>query len=302
MTDKAKSDPYSGVKSFIAGGVGGCSLVVVGHPLDTAKVILQTQTTLPGQTPQFSGAFDCLKKTFQRGGIQAVYRGVLPPMIGVAPIYAICFAGYNFGKDIQRTRKDQPDSELGYLQIFNAGCISGIATTAIMTPGERIKCLLQIQNASSAPAKYAGPADCAKQILKESGIRGLYKGTFATLLRDVPGSGAYFAGNEFAKRMMIPEGGTVADLGPGQLLLAGGTAGIFNWIVSLPADTLKSRFQTAPPGKYTGLGQVFTELVRTEGYLALYKGFGPVIARAFPANAACFLGYDLTMRALNNMF
>ncbi len=41
----------------------------------------------------------------------------------------------------------------------------------------------------------------------------------------VPGSGAYFAGNEFAKRMMMPAGGTVADLGPGQLLLAGGTAG-----------------------------------------------------------------------------
>ncbi len=81
MTDKAKSDSYSGLKSFIAGGVGGCSLVVVGHPLDTAKVILQTQTTLPGQKPQFTGAFDCLKKTFQRGGIQAVYRGVcsFPP-------------------------------------------------------------------------------------------------------------------------------------------------------------------------------------------------------------------------------
>lgn len=92
----------------------------------------------------------------------------------------------------------------------------------------------------------------------------------------MPGSGAYFAGNEFAKRMMIPAGGSVADLGPGQLLLAGGTAGvlravayfdlpplgvmllagIFNWIVSLPADTLKSRFQTAPAGKYSGLGQV----------------------------------------------
>jgi hypothetical protein len=74
--NQAKADPYSGLKSFIAGGVGGCSLVVVGHPLDTAKVILQTQTTAPGQTPQFSGAFDCLKKTFQRGGIQAIYRGV----------------------------------------------------------------------------------------------------------------------------------------------------------------------------------------------------------------------------------
>jgi hypothetical protein len=48
----------------------------------------------------------------------------------------------------------------------------------------------------------------------------------------VPGSGAYFAGNEFAKRLMIPAGGSVADLGPAQLLLAGGTAGASNRVFS----------------------------------------------------------------------
>jgi hypothetical protein len=101
MTDKAKTDTYSGLKSFIAGGVGGCSLVVVGHPLDTAKVILQTQTTLPGQAPQFTGAFDCLKKTFQRGGMAAVYRGVrdLPPSMRT-PIYIYIYTYRNCGCEL----------------------------------------------------------------------------------------------------------------------------------------------------------------------------------------------------------
>ena len=31
-----------------------------------------------------------------------------------------------------------------YLQYFNAGMLSGVFTTAIMAPGERIKCLLQV--------------------------------------------------------------------------------------------------------------------------------------------------------------
>ena len=68
------------------------------------------------------------------------------------------------------------------LQLFNAGCLAGVATTVIMAPGERIKCLLQIQ-ADAGTKKYAGPMDCAKQLYREGGIRSVYKGTGATLLR-----------------------------------------------------------------------------------------------------------------------
>lgn len=50
----------------------------------------------------------------------------------------------------------------------------------------QILALFKIQQASSAvKAKYSGPLDCAWKILKESGIRGLYRGTGATLLRGV---------------------------------------------------------------------------------------------------------------------
>lgn len=41
----------------------------------------------------------------------------------------------------------------------------------------------KIQQASGAEKKYAGPADVVKKLYKESGIRGVYKGTCATLLR-----------------------------------------------------------------------------------------------------------------------
>jgi solute carrier family 25 carnitine/acylcarnitine transporter 20/29 len=86
-------------------------------------------------------------------------------------------------------------------------------------------------------------------------------------------------------------------------------AGILNWIPALPFDTLKSRLQVAPvsvmscafacsvtvtrvqEGKYKhGIRSVFADVMRTEGPTALYKGFTAVMLRAFPANAACFLG------------
>lgn len=42
--------------------------------------------------------------------------------------------------------------------------------------------LVQIQ-ASTGNVKFNGPIDCVKQLYRESGIRGIYKGTALTLMR-----------------------------------------------------------------------------------------------------------------------
>jgi len=59
-----------------------------------------------------------------------------------------------------------------------------------MAPSERIKCLLQIQGEQvqkGMPIKYKGTFDCARQLLREGGVRSLFRGWQATLLRDIPG-------------------------------------------------------------------------------------------------------------------
>jgi solute carrier family 25 carnitine/acylcarnitine transporter 20/29 len=60
----------------------------------------------------------------------------------------------------------------------------------IMAPSERIKCLLQIQGEQMQKVmsvKYNGTLDCARQLLREGGMRSLFRGWQATLLRDIPG-------------------------------------------------------------------------------------------------------------------
>lgn len=78
--------------------------------------------------------------------------------------------------------------------------MAGVFTTGIMAPGERIKCLLQIQSGQGAEKKYNGAMDCAKKLYKQGGIQSVYKGTVATLLRDVPASGVYFMTYEWLKK------------------------------------------------------------------------------------------------------
>lgn len=288
------SDPF---KNILAGGFGGICLVAAGQPLDTIKVRLQTMPSIPGQSPLYSGAWDCAKKTVAKEGVRGLYKGMATPIVGVAPVYALCFFGFSVGKTMQ---EPDPNKTLTSAQLFKAGMLSGVLTTVITAPGERIKCLLQIQSGNSPlEAKYRGPVHCAHELYREGGFRSLFRGTGATLLRDVPASGMYFM---FYEGIMnyLNKGKSRSEVSPLVTLFCGGMAGVGNWLVALPPDILKSRLQTAPEGAYPkGIRSVLPQLLREEGPLALWRGFRPVFARAFIANAACFSGYEVAMRSIN---
>lgn len=300
--DKSASkqgDGESVLKNFIAGGFGGTCLVFAGHPLDTVKVRLQTQPyTLDGKPTLYSGTFDCAKKIIQKEKFLGLYKGMAAPIVGVAPMYAICFLSFTLGKKLQQKSEDHVFT---LPELLYAGGLAGLATTSILAPGERVKCLLQVQNAnpSASGPRYIGPIDCFKQLYKQGGIRNIYVGTVATACRDVPATGMYFMTYEYFQRILMPEGGSRSDLSPIRTLFAGGMAGILNWVVAIPSDVLKSKQQTAPHGTYTGFLDVFRKTLATEGMKGLYKGAAPIMLRAFPANAACFLGYECAMKVLN---
>ena len=82
------------------------------------------------------------------------------------------------------------------------------------------------------------------------------------------------------------------------VLTAGGLAGMACWSVAIPADVIKSRYQSAPEGTYTGMLDCYQQLIKTEGYGAMFTGIRPALIRAFPANAACFMGMEVARKVL----
>jgi len=280
-------------KSFLAGGCGGVSATVVGHPFDTIKVRLQTQSA---SSPRYRGTWDCVTQTVSKEGVRALYKGMGAPLVGTAPIFAISFYSNAMGKKMQQGDKD---AVLGPHQLAMAGFFSGVMTTIVMAPGERIKCLLQVQQSGAGPVRYSGPVDVARSLYREGGVRSIFKGSAATAARDGPASAAFFASYELIQRWM--SGPERCELSVGKTLFAGGMAGICNWVVAIPVDVVKSRLQAAPEGVYTGALDVFFKLLRSEGVGALWKGAVPVLMRAFPANAACFLGFEAAMLGLNQV-
>jgi solute carrier family 25 carnitine/acylcarnitine transporter 20/29 len=257
---------------------------------------MQTGTTVGGAS---QSVFGILRNTMVNEGVSGLYRGVSAPIVAISPIYALSFWGYDIGQRIVRTFRKE-DGPLTLAEISVAGGISALPATAVMAPTERIKCLLQVQSHALGKPQYSGMADCAVQVYRSGGIASLYKGTVATLMRDVPGSIAWFGTYEIIKRELVKRQGMEdpSQLSPVAVLVAGGLAGMACWGVSIPPDVLKSRYQTAPEGKYSGLLDVYRTLIREEGAGALLTGFRPAMIRAFPANAACFLGMEFTRKSL----
>ncbi|XP_020083873.1 mitochondrial carnitine/acylcarnitine carrier-like protein [Ananas comosus] len=291
-------------KDLTAGTVGGAAQLIVGHPFDTIKVKLQSQPApLPGQLPKYSGAIDAAKQTVASEGLKGLYKGMGAPLATVAAFNAVLFTVRG---QMEALLRSEPGAPLTVGQQAVCGAGAGVAVSFLACPTELIKCRLQAQSAladsasSSGAVKYKGPMDVARHVLKsEGGLRGLFKGLVPTLAREVPGNAAAF-GVYQAFKQYFAGGPDTSNLGSGSLLVAGGLAGASFWLAVYPTDVVKSVIQVDDyrNPKYSGTIDAFKKIYASEGIKGLYRGFGPAMVRSVPANAACFLAYEVTRSSL----
>lgn len=277
----------TGAGELVPGAVGGAFNVFVGHPMDLIKVQQQSSVSSTA-TASSGGVGTMLRSIFLKEGVNGLYRGVSSPLLAVTPAFAISFYSFDMAKATLRkySRAYAQNGQLSLNEIALAGAFSGIPLATVVGPSERIKCLMQVNK-----NQYSGFSDCFRQVYKEGGIRSVFRGTGSAILRDVPGNATYFATYELGKRAVMKIEGTPTPSMTGTFM-AGGVAGVGNWIVAIPFDVIKSRWQTALPGQYSSLFDVLKQLVEKEGFPALFKGLSPALLRAFPANGACILGFE----------
>lgn len=204
-------------------------------------------------------------------------------MAGVAVVNAVIFGVYG------QAQKYIPDPAT-LTSYFLAGSLAGIAQTPICSPMELAKTRMQLRSTSSV--RFTGPFQCLKYTYTHEGLRGVFRGTDVTFLREVPSFGVYFLTYEALTR--------TADNSPvstPSMLLAGGLAGTTSWMVSYPLDVIKSRIQ-AHGSRYNGITDCLRQSMRAEGYSWLYRGLSSTILRAFPTNAVTFTVVTWTFRLL----
>jgi solute carrier family 25 carnitine/acylcarnitine transporter 20/29 len=307
---------------FFAGCVAGTLSILACHPLDTIRIRLQSG--------QFSSISECFRSSLKNEGALGLYKGLVPPLVGVSLINASLFgmkavtqgmlesmddksaaaagagAGAGAGAvDVAGVGAGQPSStsdqpNLKHLMI--SGATAGLASGFLSSPIELLKIRQQLDQRGSDAAKLS---HLTRTIVKNSGVLSLFRGLSATMLREIPSFPAYFVTYEYSKiylQKLLPDDSSVSDTVA--ILTAGSLAGIAGWVFVYPIDVIKTKIQSEPSLIWkdrVSCSQMYRRLLKESGPSVFMRGFGATILRAVPTNAVIFGAYELTLEACSRI-
>ncbi|CBZ27588.1 putative mitochondrial carrier protein [Leishmania mexicana MHOM/GT/2001/U1103] len=279
-------------REMLAGSLGGASATVVEYPMDTIKVRLQDDGK------RYGGVLQCIRTIAKEEGlVNGFFRGLPAPVIGAACENAILFVSYRSAiEGFQKVTYGYcgPSNQEPYLAVSVAGATGGIVVSQVLTPAELIKCKMQIQNTLPVDERiYKNSLDCAAATYRRRGIRGLFRGHIAMMVREAVGCGLYFLVFQSVIRPFLSEGQRFHEAPAWVHFLGGGCAGVAFWTPTYPVDAVKTKQQTMK-ADYLKLNfrQACTRLYKTEGMRGLFRGYSVTAVRAFPGNAILIAVYE----------
>lgn len=234
------------------------------------------------------------------------------PLVGVATVNALLFGVY--GGLIDWQRRLAGNAEPTMTQVFVAGAGSGLINSVVSAPSELVKIQMQNQRTGRRPRRgesfgktssgttgAMSPMQCLREIVTTHGWRGCFRGLGATVLRETPSYGVYFAVFDGLQRHSVIDASR-----DWQLMLAGGISGVAGWLSTYPFDVIKTHIQAQPlgrPGPGLSFRQAFAELAAENApwHRTFFRGVGPTVVRAFPTNAVIFWAYAYTMRNMERL-
>ncbi|KAI9469883.1 MAG: mitochondrial carrier domain-containing protein [Benjaminiella poitrasii] len=280
---------------LIAGGAAGFMESCTCHPLDTIKVRMQlAKNAARSASGKPLGFLGVGAKIIRTESFWALYKGLGAVVSGIVPKMAIRFSSFELYKQWMADSAGNVSTSA----VFVAGLAAG-TTEAILvvSPMDLIKIRLQAQRHSMADPmdipKYRNAPHAAYTIVREEGVRALYKGVTLTALRQATNQAANFtAYQEFKKWAKYYQ--NLEELPSYQHLILGGVSGAMGPLSNAPIDTIKTRIQKSSA---TGSGWerfkfVTTEIMAKEGPRAFYKGLTPRLLRVAPGQAVTFMVYE----------
>jgi len=171
-----------------------------------------------------------------------------------------------------------------FLIDFTLGGVSGAVAKTITAPIERIKLVVQTQDAnpkirSGEVPRYKGIVDCGIRIYKEQGMKRFWDGNFTNCIRYFPTQAFNLAFKDTFKKM-FPKYNPNTEFAKffGANLVSGGLAAAGSLCIVYPLDYSRTRLASdVGSGKktFTGLGDcMYKTATGPGGFFALYTGFG----------------------------
>jgi len=192
---------------------------------------------------------------------------------------------------------------------FALGGFSAAVSKTAVAPIERVKLLLQTQDANSkitGDKKYKGIGDVFVRVPKEEGVSAFWRGNLANVIRYFPTQALNFAFKDTYKKIFCPYS-PKTDFWKFFFgnLASGGAAGATSLMVVYPLDFARTRLAAdvgkgAADRQFTGLVDCLTKIQKSDGVKGLYQGFGVSVLGIIAYRACYFGGYDTLKRVLFN--
>ncbi|KAF9934023.1 Mitochondrial oxaloacetate carrier protein [Mortierella alpina] len=294
----------SAILGFLAGGIAACGAVTITNPAEVIKTRLQLQGELMRQAPGSTRIYTNFAQAFvhigKHEGIRGLQRG-----LGSAYMYQIMMNGTRLGLYdpikhlIHSCLKTDPAKNNNIVNIA-AGGLGGVLSAALASPLFLVKTRLQAYSSHEASRVgqqhyYKHTFDALRHIYKNEGVRGIYRGVDASMMRTGAGSAVQLPLYDVVKQKMIKVGG----LENGALChgLSSLISGFFLCIVMNPFDIISTRMFNQAPDPVTGRGGMLykspldcaVKTIKAEGIQALYKGFTAHYLRIGPHTICTFV-------------
>ncbi|KAF9593418.1 hypothetical protein IFM89_022883 [Coptis chinensis] len=265
------------LKSALAGGLASALSTSLLHPVDTIKTRLQASTL----------SFPELVSKLPQIGVQGLYRGSIPAILGQ-------FSSHGLRTGIFEASRLVLINFAPNLQEFQVQSISSFCSTVLGT-AVRIPCEVLKQRLQAGIFDNVGEAIVGT--FRQDGLKGFFRGTGATLCREVPfyvaGMGLYAESKKAVQHLLRRE------LEPWETIAVGALSGGLAAVVTTPFDVMKTRMMTAPQGLPVSMSMIAFSILRHEGPLGLFKGAIPRFFWIAPLGAMNFAGYELARKAMN---
>mmetsp|Transcript_33534 Transcript_33534/g.81067 ORF Transcript_33534/g.81067 Transcript_33534/m.81067 type:complete len:210 (-) Transcript_33534:781-1410(-) len=185
-------------RDIFSASIGSVACCYTGQPFDTIKVRMQTNPTA------FPSVVFTSRSILTNEGVSALWKGAVPTSMGMVAENAMAF-GVN--EALKRTfpddAKEDPTKRPDLVKPFLMGAITGCCSATVLLPSEVVKAKTQVVVGNME----ASSSEIYKKMIKRQGIRSLFVGFDAQIMRDAPFYAFFFGTYElncYLFRTFIP--------------------------------------------------------------------------------------------------
>lgn len=242
--------------------------------------------------------FSTLRQIARDEGIKALWKGNIP-----AELLYVCYGGIQFTsyRAITQLQETLPQRLPPSAESFVSGAGAGAFATAATYPLDLLRTRFAAQGTKKV---YDGLLVSIREIQRQEGLRGYFRGLSAAVGQIVPYMGLFFMSYEGFRQVL---GGRNMPFGSGDA-----TSGILASVLAktcvFPLDLVRKRLQVQGPTRtryihsnipeYRGVLRTLYAIFKIEGIRGWYRGLTVSLIKAAPASAVTMWTYERTLSAL----